>query len=229
MAYPVHWLLAFGGHSGDVAETWTCGIRLANYGGDLLDPMDEENYLDTVAVTALKAWFTRTDSQIASVAVLQWVKFNKINGEGEYDDQSTTHERRFADHFGSTATPLHPLQVAMCLSWRTNDIERGIGSHGRIYSPRPAVVVGSSGDVAGPDRVKFANSAATLLNTLDIPMGTGVLRPSIVSPGRGWPEIRDQEGAKHQIDTVVVDSSLDIQRRRSRSQTKEVTSAPIVY
>lgn len=230
MAYPPHWLLTFGGHAGEIEETWVCGIRLGEYGVPPGFTLDPEDYMTTVAAPALTTWFGSTGASIASVAKLLWCKFNAIDSQGHYEDSTTTHEHSFGTGItGGAASPLHPLQCCLVLSWRTNEAERGIASHGRIYSPRPALAVDSAGDVAGGSRVNAATAAATLLNTLDVGLGgTGVVRPSIVSPGRGWPE-QDNPGAMNQIDTVVVDSQLDIQRRRARSATREISSAPVTY
>lgn len=229
MAYPEHFLLAFGGHQGDPNEQWVCGIRLALYEEGLIAAVDEDEYLNDVAAPALADWFDQPSSLIYQPAQLQWSKFNKIRPDGRYADQTTTHEMVWPTPIqgGASQNP-HPLQVAMVLSWRTNAAARGIASHGRIFSPRPAVAVNTGGDISGPERVGAAESAAALLNTLDITVGSGWMRPSIVSPGVRWPQ-EDNPGLAHQIDRVVVDSSLDVQRRRSMSQSKEVSSAPVTY
>lgn len=233
MAYPQHWLLAFGGHSGHVDEIWNCGIRLAPYGEGTVANVDEEQYLDDTAIPALTAWLGRTATRVANVVKLNWVKFNEINGEGLYNDAGITHERQGLNiaSAGSTPTVLHPLQVCCVLSWRTDAAVRGLASKGRIYSPRPDFAVDGSGDVSGPIRVEIAGSAATLLNSLDASIGIPpgpVLRPSILSRGKKTGSTWG-EGAVNQIDSVVVDSSLDIQRRRSNHQSKETTTAPVVY
>lgn len=229
MAYPEHYLLSFGGHQGELEETWNCGIRLAEYDSGVFGSVDQQGYLTTVAAPALSAWFSRAGSRIYSGAKLLWAKFNMINEQGHYADPSVTNEHSYGVGIsGSQSSPLHPLQVCMVLSWRSDEAERGIASKGRIFSPRPCVTIDAAGDVDGGTRVVVADSAALLLNTLDITVGSGFMRPSIVSPGRGWPE-QDNPGLARQIDRVVVDSALDIQRRRARSQTHEITSSPVSY
>lgn len=229
MAYLEHWLLTFGGHAGEVEETWVCGIRLHEYGVPPGSTVDPESYLTAQAVPALTTWFSSTNAAIANCAKLLWCKFNKINSQGHYEDTTTTHEHSFGTGvLGGAASPLHPLQVCCVLSWRTNAAERGLASHGRIYSPRPALTVDANGDVAGGFRVQVATAAATLLNSLDVGVGSGVLRPSIESPGRNWPQ-EDNPGAVNQIDYVIVDSQLDIQRRRAKSATREISSVAITY
>lgn len=230
MGYEQHWLLAFGGHAGELTEEWNCNIRLALYGFDIEDSVNEESYLDDQAMPTLAAWFARANSYIASVAQLQWVKFNEIDELGHYADGTQVHERTWPGtgiSGGSTGT-LHPLQVCMCLSWRTNAAERGIGSHGRIYSPRPTLAIDPDGDVNAAGRDAAAVSAATMLNGLDVAIGTAVLRPSICSPGRGWPGVKTNPGVNNQIDYVLVDSVFDIQRRRAKGQTREYSPPAVV-
>lgn len=232
MGYPQHWLLAFGGHQGHVEEMWANGIRLCLYGEFGPVFMDEEQYLTDTAVPALTAWFTSVGAKIYSGARITWIKFNEIDADGLYADASTTHERLALNIAGGGgSSPLHPLQVAAVLSWRTNDAERGLASRGRIYQPRPCITVDVNGDIASGDRASLASAAALLLNSLDVSVGTPpapVLRPSIVSRGKKsgstW-----GEGANHQIDSVVVDSALDIQRRRANRQSREQSTAAVVY
>lgn len=223
MTYPQHWLLSFGGGLGDPLESWSCGIRMGIVSEEILADMDEEQYLTDVAVPALSAWFARPNSRIASAAALNWIKFNEIGPDGRYKDTGVTHQRLGLNVAGGTsASNLHPLQVCLVLRWRTNAVSRGPASVGRIYSPRPNIVVAANGDVAGAERVVVAESARDLLNTLDTTLGIGgVFRPVIVS--------NVGSGAKHQIDSVIVDSALDIQRRRAAQQSRETSTIAVSY
>lgn len=232
MAYLEHWLLNFGGHQGDINEAWACGIRLHVFGGGLPgDDPDPEDYLDTVAVPQLSAWFPHVDAHISAACKLLWVKFNKIAPSGKYADVSTTHERAVVGIEGAYNPPSnhHPLQVACVLTWRTNAAQRGLASIGRIYSPRPVVSIDAGGDMAGADRVAIANKARDLLQGLDVSTGvTSVLRPAIESRGGGsapWPN----PGQANQIDVVTVDSCLDVHRSRALSQSREITHADVTY
>lgn len=223
MAYPQHWLLAFGGGLGDTTEIWSCGIRMGIVSEEPLASMDEEQYLTDTALPALEAWFENPGARIASAASLTWVKFNEIGPDGRYADQTITHQRVVTGVVGGVTTSnLHPLQVCCVLRWRTDEVQRGPASNGRIYSPRPNVVISASGDLAGPERVIIAETARDLLNSLDVTLGIGgVLRPVIVSP--------IGPGHMHQIDSVSVDSALDVQRRRAAQQSRESSTVPVVY
>lgn len=185
--------------------------------------VNEEDFLTEQALPALSAWFQSPQAMVGPAARLTTVKFNEIGPTGHYADPSTTHQRQVNYSGGaSSSTRYHPLQVAAVLSWRTNDVLRGPASHGRIYSPRPCVLVDAAGDIDGGDRVFMAEAAALLLNTLDTDPGVGEpFRPVIVSTLEG--------GVMRQIDRVVVDSCLDVHRSRAKSQTKEITSAPVLY
>lgn len=229
MTYLRHWLLQFGGHQGDVNEQWSCGIRMAFPDGDGgvvdTDLPSEEDFLDNQAVPALTTWFQAPLTHISGYARLTTIKFNEIQADGTYADQGTVHARQVnltGGHAGDLE--LHPLQVAVVLSWRNNEVLRGPGSHGRIYQPRPVVPIAGNGDVLGAYRVEIAVKAAAMLNTLDTTpggLGAPVFRPCIMS--------KVGTGHCRQIDRVVVDSSLDIQRRRSASQSKEITSQEVLY
>ena len=229
MGYLRHWLLQFGGHQGDVSEEWSCGVRMAfpdgNGGVEDVDLPSEEDFLDNQAVPALTTWFQSPLAHIGEAAKLLTIKMNEIDAAGRYADQGTVHVRQLSVDGGfSMGLNAHPLQVAAVLSWRNNQVARGPGSHGRIYSPRPVVTVNAAGDVAGGDRVDICAQAVIMINTLDTTpggLGAPAFRPCIVS----------KLGAGHvrQIDRVVVDSSLDIQRRRAKSQTREVTSQEVLY
>lgn len=227
MGYPQHWLLSFGGHQGDVNEIWNCGIRMAVAGEDDVPPelVDEEAYLTDTAVPALTAWFSSANAQIAVGCKLLWCKFNQIAPDGTYSSPNELHERVMNVSGQVTSTvSLHPLQVSIVYSFRTDEKLRPPGAFGRIYSPRPAVAVDVNGDMSGALRVAVGDAAGLLLENLSEILGdpgVWLFRPSIVSAVGA--------GERHVINTVVIDSSLDIQRRRSNHQSKEITGTPVLY
>jgi hypothetical protein len=222
MPYPQHWLLAFGGTQGDPLDIWSCNLRLA-----ITDlgtwSMDEEQFLTNTAVPVLTTWFSAANSKIGASAQINWIKFNEIAPDGKYADPATTHERLgLAIPGGAASSNYHPLQCSYVLSFRTAVAERGPGSKGRIYVPRPNVPVGSSGDITSTDRNAMIGTAKTMLEGLHPqvgPPGSARIHPSIVTPLLG--------GVAHRIDRVVIDSALDIQRRRANKQSREETSANV--
>lgn len=223
MGYPVHFLATFGGTRGTgTGEIWSCGIRMwaASYAG-----FDENAYLGGVMKTALQEWFLRPGSKIAESAKLAWCKLNAINEDGEYaEDRTNEFIYPSAISGGSTSPVNMPYQAAVALSWRTNVKDRGIGSHGRIYSPAPSITTNPlNGLFPAADALAMATSAALLINTLDITLGSDPFRPCIVSRGRKSGESYGP-GEANQIDWVHVDNRVDTQRRRA-NQLLPVTSA----
>jgi len=192
---------------------------------------DEVGYLNGVAKDALAAWFVRTNSKISNTCDLRWAKFNVINEDGEYGEE-TTNEYIWTTPIlgGVSSAGLNIFQAAVCLSWRTNDKDRGLASHGRIYSPAPAVAVAvGSGLFPAADALLMAQSAALLLNTLDITIDLEPFRPCIVSRGRQTSPGVYGEGEVHQIDTVLVDNRVDILRRRANQLVPATSSAVVAY
>lgn len=219
--YTPHYLLQFGGSLGNPdAEIWSCGIRLYSTN---FDGFDEEGWFNGVGKTAPADWVTRPGSKIGSQVRLRWVKFNLINAAGHYDDSGNTREWIYPTPVtGGGGTSTSPFQVCAVLGWRTNAATRGRASKGRIYSPQPsAAVSGSTGMFVQADCLGMATSAALFLNTLDAGFGTGdTIRPHIMS---------GVDGSFNQIDTVVVDSVPDIQRRRGNALIGIESSAPVTY
>lgn len=220
MAYSPHFLLQFGGKLGTTSnEIWSCGIRLwsTDYGG-----FDEVAYLTTVAVPALAAWLGRATSKISSSCSLTFAKMNPIGADGHYSDPGVTNEYFWATPpTGGGGSGTLPFQASVVLGWRTNERSRGPASKGRIYSPAPVVSTNAlTGLFVASDALGMATSAATLLNTLDVGFDTDVLRPSIMSA---------IGGAHSQIDSVVVDNRVDIQRRRANQIIAAESVVPITY
>lgn len=220
MAYTPHFLLQLYGTVGTAnPEIWSCGIRMwgSSYTG-----FDEVEYMEGVAKDAAAAWYARPNSKIGSHSSLDGIKFNFINEAGHYADPGNTQEYVYPVPVVGGATLTTPVyQVSLVLGWRTNDVERGYASKGRIYSPAPTVTnAASTGLFAAADALLIATSAALFLNTLDITVGTEPFRPHIMSK---------VDGSHHQIDHVVVDNRLDIQRRRANNLEPVESAAEILY
>ena len=210
MAYPTHFLLQFGGTIGTGSgETWSCGIRLKTQNAEpnLFNPGG--GYLTSIAVPALAAWMGRATSKINNNCKLVFAKCNEIGPDGKYT-KPTTYEYFWPTPVaGASAGAALPYQCSVVLSWETSAASRGPASKGRIYSPAPGVTMsGSTGLFLPAEALGMAQSAATLLNSIDDSVGvTGQIRPHIVS--------NVGSGSANEINSVRVDNRVDIQRRRA--------------
>lgn len=219
--YEPHYLLQFGGTLGDAApEQWSCGIRMMS---DAWSGFDEEGWFSGVGQSAPSAWMARADSKISNKAKLTFVKFNKIDASGHYEDTGSTREHFYPTPIaGASGAAVLPYQCTVVLSWRTLGATRGRASKGRIYSPLPGVTVGlSTGLFLAAEAQLMANSAALFLNTLDASFGVGnYIRPAIMS---------GVDGSWNQIDSVVVDNRVDTQRRRATNLVPVESTAVVTY
>lgn len=220
MAYTPHFLLQMIGTIGTAnPEIWSCGIRMwaPEYSG-----FDEVEYMEGVAKDACAAWVTRATSKISNTVSLDSIKFNLIDADGHYADPGNSQEYIYPTPVqGGAGASLLPYQACIVLSWQTNDVTRGPGAKGRIYSPVPNVNVASTtGLYPTADALGAATSAATLLNTLDITISGSPFRPHIMSK---------IGGAHHQIDWVRVDNRVDIQRRRANALVAADSLVEVLY
>lgn len=224
MPYADHFLVQFGGRIGAVGgEIWSCGIRIKLQNDSPLADFNPEEYLDDNAVPALSAWIARATSKISSGTFLEFVKCNQIGPDGRYVDGAVTHERFLAVPVaGGAGSGTLPWQACVVLSWETNAATRGPASKGRIYSPTPTVSVNAStGLFVAGDALGMAQSAATLLNTLDDSVGvSGQIRPHIMS---------EVGGAFNEINRVRVDNRVDVQRRRANQVVPLSSVVPFSY
>lgn len=221
VTYTPHYLLQFGGSIGTLnEEIWSCGIRL--HAGDYTG-FDEDDHFTSVCVPALAAWMARSGSGIANTTKLRFAKFNFINAAGHYDDPGNTREHIYgtpvAGGFGAGTLP---WQCCLVIGWRTDAATRGRASKGRIYSPTPGgSFTGSTGLVSSAFALAAATSAATLLNDIDAGFGgTNTIRPHIMS---------SVDGSFNEINSVVVDTRLDIQRRRANNLVGVESTAVVTY
>lgn len=217
MPYNEHWLCSFGGALGvGTGEAWSCGIRLANAGAETID---EEEYLDVIAVPRISEWIVRADSHIGFGTHLNFVKFNKINPDGLYEDPGHPHTR-FLDVAGGTDTSTLPFQACVVVTTRSNSVSAGPGSRGRFFSPYPAVHTGSTGLFNTIEAQEIADSAAILMDNLEDTGGFSNIRPHIMS---------QKYSTEYQIDYVTVDNRVDTQRRRANQLVAAKFRADIDY
>lgn len=232
MGYPQHWLTQFGGSVGATnQEIWSCGIRMVVQNGPPINSFDPgEGYLTSIAVPALAAWMTRPTSKITPNCKLRWVKCNEIAEDGTYADQGTVNEYFWPTPVaGGGGSAFLPFQATVVLSWETTVADRGLASKGRIYSPQPAVSIDNGGLFAAADALGMATSASVLLNSLDDSVGSGQIRPHIVSRGRQTSPGVYGPGAANEINRVRVDNRIDTQRRRANQLVAASSVVPFTY
>jgi len=220
MAYSPHFLLQMIGTIGTAnPEIWSCGIRMwgADYGS-----FDEVEYMEGLAKDRCAAWIATVGARIGSNCSLDKIKFNHIDAAGHYSDPGGSQEYVYPTPVvGGAGLPNTPYQSAVVLTWRTNAADRGPGSKGRIYSPCPVVAVDpATGLFPTANALTMAQAAATLLNTLDISIGTEPFRPCILS---------GVNGAHNQIDWVSVDNRIDTQRRRANALVAASSLVEVLY
>ena len=218
--YTPHYLLQMGGTLGASGEIWSCGIRMFS---EEFTGFDEQGWFDGVGKSAPAAWMGRATSMIHNTCALTFVKFNYINAAGHYDDPATTRVHFYPTPvLGASSGQALPYQCSVVLSWRTDAATRGRASKGRIYSPSPTVeTAGTTGLFSAASAQGMATSAALLLNTLDAGFGgTGTIRPHIMSA---------VDGSYNEINSVIVDNRVDIQRRRAEKVVSVPSAAPVLY
>lgn len=224
VTYTPHYLLQMIGTRGTGnPEIWSCGIRLWS---NSFSGFDEIGYMNGLAKDACGAWMARASSKIGADASLDMIKFNFINAAGHYDDPGNTNAYTYpVPVVGTGGTSPNPYQACAVLTFRSKEVQRGRASRGRIYSPAPVVSVSAgSGLFPAADALLMAQSAQTLLNTLDVgfgePITGGTIRPHIMS---------SVDGTHHQIDWVDVDNRLDVQRRRANQLVPVKSTVEVLY
>lgn len=224
MPWPGHNMVAWGGRRGtDTDEIWQNGVRVCKpendgetvpWGDEPFDSATDESYCVDLAAWAVRWWFERPESAIASHCMLDWVSTTWITPSGAPD--LGHHYRHYYDPpvaGGGAPVPVFPFQVAMVITWRSDVRARGPGSRGRIFSPAPAVLLsGPRGEFHPLVAVDVAQSASRMIEQLafgNLPTGDR-RHPHIVSPSG--------PGYRSRIDHVDVDTRLDVLRPRAEHQ-----------
>lgn len=186
-------------------QTWSCGFYTSHSGTD--DPPTPAQLAACLndLSDAFEEW--------ASVCKAYWSAQTSYTGVALYAyDPNTIRARsvsRLTDDaiVGSGAAP-HPTQTSLVASMRTE--LSGASSRGRCYMPYTAGTLDVSSQVPAGDCTTIANSWATLLtavNSQDLDPHGITNQQCVVASFTTATAIR--------IDTVVVDSRPDIQRRRA--------------
>lgn len=217
MTYPGHLLVQFGGDLVG-SEIWSCSVRM-RYREPVPDPFDSarefaEEHVEDVAEDVAK-YIATNGSGWSSMARLRYVKFNAINGQGKYVDQTRTNVVYFdtTPYPASTFQPRFPPQVAMKVTLRTQNA-RGPASRGGWYIPSPGVPLdGNSGKIGAPYPQQAAEVAAQFVRDLNNWPGVdGVNAPNVaVVSNVGNP------GPALLVNRVNVGDRFDVIQRRANA------------
>lgn len=232
MPWPGHAYVEFGGRrSASTGEIWQCGIRQAKreedgetvpYGDELFDDVTLESLVVDQFAFVVHRWFTRSESCISPSCLLDWVSCKWITPSGNPDpEHSYRHDYRDPapyippgpHHGGGSPGIVHPFQSAVVITFTSKERTRGPGSHGRIFSPAPTVVIDPETGLFSSDQAEQITMAASSLvywlNFGNVP--TFDRRIScIVSPSG--------PGLRSGIDHVSVDTRVDVLRKRADHQ-----------
>lgn len=236
MAYRKHFLLAWGGtlHG---SEIWSNSVRMARPLEEPLGPPDDATMEDALDdVTADIRNFISTGTFHGQLR-LTWVKFNRINSLGLYEQSGKTYERiltgaaGFAQGAGQSTTYNVP-QASVAVSLRTAR-DRGVGSAGRFFLPGVAAAasVASDGRLTTAQQTSLNTAVQAFLNNLnnwpldDAFWGDAGSAPRLViaSPGgRNHPE-----GLNEPVTQAGVGRVVDTQRRRRNDLSEELATLAI--
>jgi hypothetical protein len=118
-----------------------------------------------------------------------------------------------------TGTTAMPYQTCAVVSLRT--AESGRSARGRMYLPATGIGVGSDHQMSSTFVPDLAEEWATLLTAVD----------NLVAPDGGNPSVVVVSQTRTNtliVDRVIVDSRLDIQRRRANKQQPSTTSTALL-
>lgn len=200
-------------------EQWSCGIRLAAEGSQTandvsLDAWDIETHL-TSCVTAVTAMHQSSSTLISPRATLGFVKLNRINTAGHYDE-ATTHQRILANLTGGGASsPAPPNQIAWAITTTTR-VSRGPAHSGRFYLPMPVITLGTDGLIPTASVQSAAVPLKAFIEAISDVPGVDVA----FSPGAVVMSRKSGAPATHQITGIAIGRVLDTQRRRRRKLTE---------
>lgn len=223
-----HMVLAWGGPLGpeNRADTWSVSLRFRPSGASSQDtdfpplrPADFPSQLRADIVAALSAFHSGSGARMRNDAVLQWIKFNRVDREGKYVSPSLSTQWDITGVAGAGA-PAYPQQIALATTYRT-EARRGPGTKGRTFWPTAIDYDPSIGGPSTSARTGLAGSVGGLLTTLGSAMFRAgfTLVPSVMSP--------IGEGQSRFITRVEVGSRFDVQRRRDNSERESYVGADV--
>ena len=214
MAFPQHWLLAWGGTLYAGADIWVNTLRFAPPPGDGPGIVDETAILADMA-DDLAAHVQAPDSGYSNRTQLEWVKFNEIDPLGRYVDTGTTHVHEYPTAISGTAGTEYPAQVSLCVSLKTSQA-RGYASKGRVFVPCCKTMdISGLGTISTLNATNVATTWATFLTNLNnLPgLDTSNIAASVVSK-------IPVAGAHNTVTGVRVGNVLDTQTNRRNAITE---------
>ena len=195
------------------AEQWSTGFWLGHEETDAEDPTQ-------AAADAIRAlwdtFYTSATAPFSSLFATTEVRLTWFSAPGNIDEGKTQFAVIQNPATGSASTTKFPPQIALVASLRS-DRARGRGSHGRMFLPGPAMILGTNGKISTSDRDLVADRLKTFFDGIrasaSIPWD-----PILVSPEKATVPIT--AGINETITHVMVGDVYDTQRRR-RNQLVE--------
>lgn len=209
-----HGVLVWGGTLPG-GEAWTNSLRMAETEETLpftndTAGWDMQHFLDHYT-GILQAHVADTNSFISDRCKLTFVKFNRVDVNGHYVDQ-TSFINSFAPVSGGRSGNVHPNQVCLTVSFGSA-VTRGPASKGRLYSPMPATVIETDGRISVGNAQDAAARYKALVEALsDIPGIDTAAGPGAVLMSKSGTGTKTRR-----ISSVKVGRVLDTQRRRRRN------------
>lgn len=193
-------------------ESFSCGLNMIapGFGTDAVQPTNLAPF-----VAACSAWFGRTDTGIAAVALLRQVKVNLIGVDGLYVSKTNTVVADLGTPVPGGKTGFPPAQLTVAVTLKGDKV-RGPASAGRIFPPLCSPQMASNGLMDPPTVLAIGNSMMTLINALNAIDPAG-LRVGLVTDRLS--------GAETTVTRVQVGRVVDTQRRRRRSLLEQPVPA----
>jgi len=206
-----HKLLTVFGTSFSGAETWSFGVRCLQ-----LTPTPVTQAMADACRTPTSTLWSTAGLFMPSSHVLEGVKLAPIGVDGNYPPGQISYIGDITPTAGPSNTNIHPAQCAQVVTFLSDLVPRGRGSHGRIYMPLAGAAVSAANGTNG-----LASALATAVRTwivaLNAISGLGIV--SIMS--------NLGTGQSSPVATVRADSLPDTQRRRRRQLTSATTSVAV--
>src|SRR5664280_3036968 len=215
-AYQPHFRLAFGG-SLFVVEQWVCRLNITS-SGTLMTDGEADTALPAIVTAA--STFVADNGWFGTGVKLEYVKLNKINSAGHYDNPSAARTSLLDPAIGGGGGgSTLPPQVAVCATLLTAHA-RGKAHKGRIYLPALAGALITYGVGAGTIGGGAAGAIGDATHAFIQAINAALPSPNAVS-------VISSTGEANHVTGVAIGSVYDTQRRRRRSlpETPYLTSA----